>query len=269
MEARWTEDFDVQVERVLLAHHCVQEPGLRLEAYKGGRMSCGMICAVSGEADYSFASGRLARLRGGDVVFIPATAAYAMKVAGGVPFDHYTVNFLSEPETLGWLADEEISTICPDEFAAFRVRFDEIARVWGRKQAGYRMQARALLLALLHAFLLEGAEARRDAAARAETLPAKRYIDERFDQPITLESLAGLCCMSRTHFRRLFHAAYGVSPIAYLIGVRVEKAKDLLLMRTCTLDEISQRTGHASTSYFIRVFRKQTGMTPRQFSRLY
>lgn len=269
MEARWTEDFDVRVDKVLLAHHCVQEPGLRMDAYRGGRMSCGVVCVLSGEAEYSFRSGRVLRLKAGDVAFIPASAAYLTRVADGAAFDHYTVNFLADPDALGWLADEEISTICPGEFAAFRTRFDEIARVWGRKQAGYRLQARALLLALLCAFVLESAEARADAAARAETLPAKRFMDEHFDQPATLESLADLCRMSRTHFRRLFRAAYGVSPIAYLIGVRVEKAKDLLLMRAHTLDEIAQLTGHGSASYFIRVFHKETGMTPRQFSRLY
>lgn len=269
MEARWTQDFDVRVEKVLLAHRCVQEPGLRMDTYRGGRMSCGMVCAQSGEAEYSFRSGRVLRLRAGDVAFIPASAAYLTKVADGAAFDHYTVNFLADPDALGWLADEEISTICPGEFAPFRARFDEIARVWSKKQAGYRMQARALLLSLLYAFILESAEARADAAARAETLPAKKFMDEHFGQPITLESLAELCRMSRTHFRRLFRAAYGASPIAYLIRVRVEKAKDLLLMRVYTLDEIAQLTGHGSTSYFIRVFRKETGMTPGQFSRLY
>lgn len=269
METRWAEDFDVQVEKVLLAHHCVQEPGLRMDAYRSGRMSCGMVCARSGEAEYSFRSGRVLRLKAGDVAFIPASSAYLTRVADGAAFDHFTVNFLADPEALGLLANEEISTICPGEFAAFRTRFDEIARVWGRKQAGYRMQARALLLALLCAFILEHAEARADAAARAETLPAKRFMDEHFDRPITLEFLAALCRMSRTHFRRLFRAGYGASPIAYLIGVRVEKARDLLLMRAHTLDEIAQLTGHGSTSYFIRVFRKETGMTPGQFSRLY
>ncbi|MCI6732887.1 MAG: AraC family transcriptional regulator, partial [Lachnospiraceae bacterium] len=64
-----------------------------------------------------------------------------------------------------------------------------------------------------------------------------------------------------------FKKISGVSPVNYLIQLRIEQAKRMLKESNLTILEISMECGFNNTSYFIRQFRKYTGKTPREYRR--
>jgi AraC-like DNA-binding protein len=74
--------------------------------------------------------------------------------------------------------------------------------------------------------------------------------------------LAALCGMSETNFRREWTAAYGQTPLAYRDGLRIAHAKELLLHAGATVGEAALACGFEDESYFVRFFKKQTGVTP-------
>ena len=62
---------------------------------------------------------------------------------------------------------------------------------------------------------------------------ARDLVDRRFAEPLDLDAMAGAAGFSRYHFARVFRAAYGETPRAYLTRRRIERAQDYLRTRSC------------------------------------
>jgi len=95
----------------------------------------------------------------------------------------------------------------------------------------------------------------------------KRYIDLHYREKITLEELIQLSCINRTALNTKFKRSYGFSPIDYVINKRIEEAKLLLAETALEINELSERVGFSSASYFSRIFRRYTGMSPNEYRR--
>lgn len=97
-------------------------------------------------------------------------------------------------------------------------------------------------------------------------LPAIQYIDKNYFTEISVSALVKLCVMSNTNFRRIFTALCGVSPIQYLLEVRIRHAKEFLSHQDCSVAEIAQKCGFKDVEHFCRTFKKLTGTTPTGFT---
>lgn len=75
--------------------------------------------------------------------------------------------------------------------------------------------------------------------------------------------------MNADYFRKLFSASVGMSPTRYLNSMRIDYAKRLLHLRSrshLTVQEIAWMSGFRDHLYFSRVFRKSTGMSPKEWT---
>lgn len=93
----------------------------------------------------------------------------------------------------------------------------------------------------------------------------QNYIFDHLLEVLSLPRLAEAAGISPVHLSRLFHKETGVTLTDYIQKQRVEAAKDLLSLSTHTVSEISNRLLFHDQSYFIKIFKKHTGMTPNQF----
>ncbi|MCM3749263.1 AraC family transcriptional regulator [Paenibacillus pasadenensis] len=94
---------------------------------------------------------------------------------------------------------------------------------------------------------------------------ATRYLQEHYTDRVTLDELAELLGCSVSYLSRKFKQTVGKSPIDYMIALRIEKAKVLLLGTDATLQEIAESVGFSDDSYLNRMFKKQTGLSLGQF----
>jgi two-component system response regulator YesN len=104
-----------------------------------------------------------------------------------------------------------------------------------------------------------------DARKVTQIRPAIGYIDAHYDQPITLAGIARASHLSVSRLAHVFKEQMGVTPIDYVTGVRIERAKELLLGTDQSCTEISFQAGYSNPSYFTRTFKSLVGVTPRQF----
>jgi AraC-like DNA-binding protein len=96
--------------------------------------------------------------------------------------------------------------------------------------------------------------------------PALRYIEYNSHQPVTLDELAGKLSVTPQYACVLFQLTLGMRPFEYITGVRLRKAKELLLREPdLSVNEVGRRAGYDSASYFIKLFKRNEGMTPREF----
>jgi AraC family transcriptional regulator len=92
-------------------------------------------------------------------------------------------------------------------------------------------------------------------------------VEERLEQPLTLDEMAAAAGLSRAHFARCFRAATGTTPYGYVRDRRVARARELLGRQGHSIAEIAAMTGFHSQSHLGRVFRGATGMTPGEYRR--
>ena len=91
------------------------------------------------------------------------------------------------------------------------------------------------------------------------------YIEEHYDQNLTIAHLADRACLSAYHFSRLFKQDIGCPPHEYLLRTRLYAAKYLLRNSSTPLKDISGRCGFTSESAFFAAFKKWFGTTPKQY----
>jgi AraC-like DNA-binding protein len=86
-------------------------------------------------------------------------------------------------------------------------------------------------------------------------------------ESISLEALARVACMSRFHFARRFRQSTGSSPMAYLLQMRIQRARCLLEEGESKIADIAAELGFFDQSHFTRTFRRAIGMSPRAYAR--
>lgn len=97
------------------------------------------------------------------------------------------------------------------------------------------------------------------------TRRAIRYISQNFSRPLTLDETAQHVHLNPAYFSTLFKQSTGSSFKEYLNMVRIEESKRLLANTDHSIIDIALATGFEDQSYFSKVFKKYTGLTPRQY----
>ena len=90
------------------------------------------------------------------------------------------------------------------------------------------------------------------------------YIKENYYRHIPLEEIAQITYMSKTYLSTLFKKETGYSISEYINGIRVDRARSLLVNSDIAIVEIARMCGFEDQSYFTKVFRKTTGITPKK-----
>ena len=93
------------------------------------------------------------------------------------------------------------------------------------------------------------------------------YIHAHIADSIDVETLAGVACVTKPYLIRLFKREFGSSPVQYINLKKAERAQLLLFTTDLPVKEVAWSLGFSDHSYFIRLFRKQTGITPQEYRR--
>ncbi|WP_342238445.1 AraC family transcriptional regulator [Inquilinus sp. OTU3971] len=93
------------------------------------------------------------------------------------------------------------------------------------------------------------------------------YMSERLDQSISLDELARLISLSRSHFCTAFRHATGRTPHEWLTGLRLQQARQLLQDPRIRITDVALAVGYQTPSAFAAAFRRHTGATPSEFRR--
>lgn len=96
-----------------------------------------------------------------------------------------------------------------------------------------------------------------------------QFIKENIRERINPETLHEKACMSRANFFRKFKEAFGLSPGDYILQERINLAREYLKHPYVSATEVCFMSGFQNLNYFIRAFRKATGLTPKAYQSQY
>ena len=94
-----------------------------------------------------------------------------------------------------------------------------------------------------------------------------KYIETNYRRAdLYTPDLAKMSGMGETYYRSIFISVFSMPPAKYIQNYRVEKAKELLVNSDLSIDDIATGVGFANASYFCKVFKSTTGLTPTEFA---
>jgi AraC-like DNA-binding protein len=91
----------------------------------------------------------------------------------------------------------------------------------------------------------------------------RRFLEDHFDRRISLGELARRANTSRWHLCREFKRQFGVSPVEYMLRMRMQHAAHLLRDPDLNVSDISRQCGYEDVFHFSKIFRKHHGLSPR------
>lgn len=94
------------------------------------------------------------------------------------------------------------------------------------------------------------------------------WLRQHLTEDISLAQLARLVDQSERHFSRRFQAATGESPMAYVLRMRLDSARELLRDTNLRVAEVGEACGFRTAAYFGRVFRERLSMTPGEYRKM-
>ncbi|MER6912545.1 helix-turn-helix domain-containing protein [Streptomyces sp. NPDC000594] len=125
--------------------------------------------------------------------------------------------------------------------------------------------ARRILLPLHDKVVADREELDREAGDRLSVEETVRWLEAHFHRPLTLADIAGHARISVSGLNRRFRARTGLSPLQYLLEIRLHEAQLLLENTDVPVERIALRTGFGSPANLRHHFQRRTGTAPRTY----
>ena len=192
----------------------------------------------------------------GDVLFVPAGMSYTTRVEQETEI--IVVHFKT-PQAQDGL---QPACICANRNARLQDLFSELYRDYRVDDTNW-FRCISLLYSVLE--LLEQPAF----VAPKRMRIAKDYIDQKYNESISIAQLAERVGLSDVYFRKEFKENFGLPPLTYLKKIRINHAKQMLQSGYYSVGETATFCGFDSVSYFSYEFRRLTGMTPTKYKNSY
>ncbi len=203
------------------------------------------------------------RLKPGSVAFIPADAPHEYGTPAGGIWEFTWIHLCGR---LALQFVQQLGTgILPVHHAAvYGEMVEQLLTLYRQPARTAEIQASQQLAELLHKLVLEAAQTVQSDTCRQ----AIQYLEQHYTRRITLDELSSRLYLSPAHLIRRFKAETGYTPHEYLNRLRLLKARQRLWYSDEPVEAVARAVGFAHTSYFIRQYKAQYGVTPGAERRL-
>lgn len=209
------------------------------------------------QRDYHFSDGTVLKTRGNDLFYLPKGSTYHVTTIS--PGGCYAVNIV---------ADINDKPFCVNFRNAEHIRkiFKNADKTWLSNPSYCRISSIKNAYDIIVQGCIEEEKKYISTALERLIFPAIEMINQKFtDNTLSLSSLSKECKISEAYFRRIFNNKYGVSPKEYIINLRINYAKQLLVYGELSIQEIAAACGFSEPCHFSREFKKRTGVSPSKY----
>lgn len=216
---------------------------------------------------YVFENGRRIDIANNTLLYLPKGITYTVYsvLPKGVAFSEqggmYVINFqLSTQETFDpFLYVPKVPKLAFDLFKG-------AVRSIMMQQPGCTTKCAAALYSLIYQMKEEYYAGYFPSQKAALLQPAMAHIEKHLlEEGLQVSYLASLCGVSEVHFRSVFRSVHGMLPKEYIIHLRLNNARTLLLSTQHSVHKIANLCGYDDDAHFSRAFKRTYGVTPGEF----
>lgn len=155
----------------------------------------------------------------------------------------------------------------PDDSTSFFAIWDQLMQVAGSADYMRDMLINQHLSALLTLIMAESwhPEDATTAKKKASVSDVREFLDQNYGSKITLDGLAEKFYINKYYLTKVFKEQYGQSITAYLLNLRITKAKQLLRFSKKSVEEIGMEVGLGAPHYFSQTFKSVEGVPPSTY----
>ena len=223
---------------------------------KAGRECDGFVYFTSGSIEYVF-DGYSFTASSGSMIYLAKNSLYEMNLIEKASF--ICIDFMFEPSERPRTSElfKNIPISCKNDF-------EKALHTWYQRSPWYisdifSITYRAYSLALMSSYKAYNRTG--EIFSEISSFILKNYTSHR----LSVADIATAAKLSEPHLRRIFKAHTNTSPINYIIFLRLEKAKNLLVYSNYSIAKISEACGFSDPYYFSRLFKKTVGISPSEY----
>lgn len=249
-------NYDFNIEKIMLACYVGKGTGMTIHKNRAGH---GLAFHTSGVKIYIFDDGAKITVKPNEIIYLPKHSSY--EVFAETEGDCYAVNFdISEEKSFVPFVikiKNEVSVL---------KHFKTSRCIWDQKRRGYAMICKAELYQIIYSMQQEYFSEYLPNNKLEIIKPGIEYIHREYTkQHISIEDLSDMCGITPEYFRKIFKTYYGTSPVKYINDLKICHAKELLASGMYSVTDAALQSGYADMSFFSREFKKNTGVTPKDY----
>ena len=237
-----------------------------------GRLDYQLLYIVSGKTHFFF-DGKERIVTAGHMVLIPPRKEQRYDYFGAEKPEVYWVHFTGS-EVKNILRKYEIPMDDPVFYSGasstYAYLFKEMIHELQTCRTGFE-ELLAMYLSQIFLLVQRTRQEQRPTVStyiQEEMEYARRYFNEHYNEPISIQDYAESRNMSVCYFQRNFKQIVNHTPMQYLLTIRVNNAASLLETTDYSMAEIAAIVGYEDPLYFSRLFRKLKGVSPSEYRKL-
>ena len=209
--------------------------------------------AVEGKAFYNV-NGEELEIERGDILFFPKGQEHSAMTVEDNSWAYYSIAFDLN-------CDIELHTLSrAKSFYRYEKFLQRLHYEWTAKNNGYKAMCRSIITELLCMTAREGNLLRTGVIE-----DIKNYMIENYDKNLTIDELAKMAGVSKSHFHMLFKENTGMSAIQYHNQIKMNMARDILQSGDSNVTQTAQSLVFDDIYYFSRLFKKIICISPSKF----
>lgn len=225
--------------------------------YVAPRQHHALVFRIEGDAVLSHDKTTI-NAKAGDITYMPANYDYYAQYK--TPNRIFVIDFESDVKS-------EMENYCLETSEIILNLFESANKIWKEKKESYYYKTMSAMCEILNTICMQNASNSKNNTLQHIEI-AFEYMQKNYTQcDFSIGSLVSMAHMSDTYFRKKFFEKTGMTPIKYLLYLRLKHAEMLLSTGKYSVKEAAEMSGFSDEKYFSRIIKKEFGFSPSKLYR--